>query len=256
MRKFFSLLLPTLAVCLLLAGCGEKLPKPPEFYEIGENSVISLDQFMGAATGTLIQIDKPSEETPDQYIYHYDQVLDVPHLVKTYYEHLLLPEQGFTLTDDTYLPLAEPASFDGLTSELILVRPAVEEKKLFRLVIGWTVEQVCTVNVACIEGAIRQPPKEEPEKAPEPATLVEQIDHMYTYTPAVLGLEGNDLSGYKIFPVEGIMSVDNKACRQFNVYQVREEDQVCVIAGTYLLTLDLQSLYHLDLTTDGVCLLQ
>ena len=256
MRKFFSLTVSVLALCLLLAGCGEKLPKPPEFYEIGENSIISLDQFMGAATGTLIQIEKPTEETPDQYIYHYDQLLDAPHLVKTYYEHLMLPEQGFTLTDDTFLPLEEAASFDGLTGELILVRPAVEEKKLFCLTIGWTVEQVCTVNVSCVDGSIRKPPKEEPQKAPTPATLVEQIDHMYTYSPAALGLEGSNLNSYKIFPVEGIMSVDQKACRQFNVYQVREEDQVSVIAGTYLLTLDLQSLYRLDLATNGVSLLQ
>ena len=258
MRNCFRLLAPTLAVCLLLSGCKDKLPKPPEFYEIDDNSITSLDQFIGAAEGTLIQIEKPTEELPDQFFYHYDQVLDPQDQVRHYYQHLIQPEQGFTLTDDTYLPLEEEADFSKLTGELILVRPAVEEKKLFRLIIGWTAEQVCTVNVGRVDGTIRKPPKEESEavKKPEPATLVEQIDHMYTYTPAELGLEGSDLSAYKIFPVEGIMSVDDKACRQFNIYQVRESENVSTIAGIYLLTLDLQSLYHLDLATNSVSLLQ
>lgn len=255
MRKFSCLLAPMLCLSLLLSGCGKKAPKSPEFYEIGENSVLSLDQFMGEAEGSLIEIEKPTEETPDQYTYYYDEMLDPPGKAEIYYNYLILPEQGFTLTDETYLP-TEEVSFDGMTGELILVRPAVEENKLFRLVIGWTVDAVCTVNVACVDGAIRHPePKEEPP-APEPATLVEQVDHMYTYTPAQLNLEGRDLSSYKIFPVEGIMSVDGKACRQFNVYQVRENENVSVIAGIYLLTLDLQSLYQLDLATSSVTLLQ
>ena len=96
-----------LCLCLLLSGCGKRAPKSPEFYEIGENSVISLDQFMGEAEGTLVELEKPTEETPDQYTYYYDEMLDPPGKAKIYYNHLILPEQGFTLTDETYLPTEE-----------------------------------------------------------------------------------------------------------------------------------------------------
>ena len=238
--------------CLSLASCGgSRAPESPEAYVVGENSAPSLDQFIGEAEGTLTQIDEPTEELPDQYTYHYAEILDTPALVELYYQQMTTEEQGFVLTDADYLVQTEGPDLSKLTGEYILVRPAVEDGKLFRLVLGWTQEGVCSVQVSCVDGAILEPEEEDPE----PATLVEQIEHMYTYEPALLGLEGTSLLEYKVFPVEGIMSVDGRACRQFNIYQVRQPENVSTIVGLYLLTLDLQNLYQLDRATNMVTLL-
>ena len=261
-KKVLLILIPLLllivgglAAAFFIFGNPNAAPKPPKAYEIGENSAPSLDLFLGEAAGTLIKIDKPTEEDPDHYVYHYDQVLDAKGTAQIYYSQLILPEHGFTLVDQTLLPIDTP-DFGGMTGENILVRPAVEEGYLFRIITAFTSEQVCTVDVSCFQGAIQTPPEpEEPEQV-EPATLVEQVDHIFTYTPAQLGLEGTDLHDYKVFPVEGIMSVDGQSCRQFNIYEIREiESNVSSIAGTYLLTLDLQKIYHLDPDTGYVTLL-
>ena len=252
-KKILLILIPVLLLIaaalvyvFVFSGKIERTPKSPDAYVINENSAPSLDLFLGTAEGTLIKIDKPTKEDPDHYTYYYDHVLDAKGTAQTYYSQLILPEQGFTLVDQTLLPIETP-DFDNLTGENILVRPAIQEGQLFRIITAFTSEQVCTVDVSCIPGSIQTPP--EPEE-PEVATLVEQVDHMLTYTPAQLGLEGSDLHEYKVFPVEGIMSVDGRACRQFNVYEIREaEKNVCSIVGTYLLTLDLQELYQLDPNT-------
>ena len=265
-KKILLILIPCLllliaaAVAAFLFFGKSRPPKSPDAYEIGENSAPSLDLFLGEAVGTLVKIDKPTEEDPNHYVYHYDQILDSLGVVRMYYSQLILPEQGFTLVDETFLPSEEEPNWDRMTGELILVRPAVEEGQLFRLIIAYTTEQVCTVDVSCFEGAIQKPPEpEDPEKAPAPkaATLVEQVDHMFTYTPTQLGLEGRDLHEYKVFPVEGIMSVDGRACRQFNIYQLAQtEKNISAIAGTYLLTLDLQNIYMLDPATGCATLLE
>lgn len=249
------LILAALIVVFFVFGKSNRPPKSPKAYEINENSAPSLDLFLGEAEGTLIKIDKPTEEDPAHYVYYYDHVLDAKGTAQTYYAQLILPEHGFTLVDQTLLPIETP-DFGGMTGENMLVRPAVEEGQLFRIITAYTSEQVCTVDVSCVPGAIQTPPEpEEPEEA-EAATLIEQVDHMFTYTPAQLGLEGRDLHEYKVFPIEGIMSVDGRACRQFNIYQIREaEKNVSSIAGTYLLTLDLQNIYHLDPDTGYVTLL-
>ena len=261
-KKILLLLIPILLLIVATVvyvfgpfGKFPAAPKSPKAYKIGENSAPSLDLFLGEAEGSLIKIDKPTEEDPDHYIYYYDHILDAKGTAQTYYSQLILPEQGFTLVDETLLPIETP-DFDKLTGENILVRPAVEEGQLFRIITAHTSEQVCTVDVALIPGAIQTPPEPEELEEPEVATLVEQVDHMFTYTPAQLGLAGSDLHEYKVFPIEGIMSVDGQACRQFNIYEIREaEKNVSSIVGTYLLTLDLQQIYHLDPNTGCATLL-
>ena len=260
-KKTLLILIPVLLLLIAAAVAAffflksDRLPRPPKTYEVEGNSAPSLNLFLGEAEGTLIKIDKPTEEDPAHYVYHYDHVLDAKGTAQTYYSQLILPEQGFTLVDEALLPIETP-DFDKLTGENILVRPAVQEGQLFRIITAYTSEQVCTVDVSCVPGAIQTPPEPEESEEREVATLIEQVDHMFTYTPAQLGLAGTDLHEYKVFPVEGIMSVDGRACRQFNIYEIREaEKNVCSIAGTYLLTLDLQEIYLLDPNTGCASLL-
>lgn len=270
MKKYirFSLLCAVL-LCCLFSGC--KKVDAPIAYELEGNTIPSLDTLIEDGSGKLVKIDEPTSEHPELYVFHYEEIEDPATLVTTYYEQLTSEEYQFVPTDENHQQLSEPPTMDGVSGDIILERTSEnQETRIFQLRLNWTEENLCTVQLCCTDGEIKPP---EPtsnggssgsassnggseEEAPETTTMVDQLNHMYTYTPNELGLEGEDMHAYTIFPVEGIMSVDHISCRQFNVYQRREPENTNVIAGIYLLTLDLNHVYQLHTDTDTVTLLQ
>ena len=267
------------ASCLLLTGC--KKLTPPEQYSLGEQLVPSIDTMMTEGQAKMTAMEEPSEEFPDRYIFHYEKVSDMATLYQSYCDQMTSEEYGFTMTDDHYQQIYNP-DFTTPTGEVILARPAEQKDKLYRIVLGWSPgeqdekdkdkeEEVplttnCTVEIANVDGTVTEtepppPPQQgsssesgpdgaggssvQPEGS-EASTLVDQIQYFYTLSPELLGLEGESLDQYDIFPLEGILSVDGSPCRQMQVYHTKEPEMTNAISGIYLLTLDLKHVYHLD----------
>lgn len=250
--------LPRFGINLLGGGDNEpKLEEPlpkkgVEAYTVGEDTTISLDTVLEEGDGELLAMRSPGKAKEDvdtkfTYIYELNSFAEV---VDRYVDILMGSEQGFYITDETYLIQEERPEFQDAEGALILARPATEEGHVFQLVIGWSqASNNLAVRVSAPEGSISHPKKEEAPSQPEPSNVSLQMEQLRTMTPAQLGLSGTSMDEYTIFPIDGFVKVDSIECRRFNVY---EKGNTGSIAGTYLISTDSQHLYVLDPNTNQV----
>lgn len=228
----------------------EPLPKKGvQEYSVGENIVASLDTVLDeeGSEGELLAMRSPgkkAEEVDNRFTYIYE-LNSFAAVMDRYLDFLLDSEQGFFLTDETYLVLEERPELQDVEGALILARPAGEEEHVFQLVIGWSqASNILAVRVSAPEGAITHPKKEKPENNRiEPSNVSTQLSQLRDMEPAHLGLPGNSMDEYTIFPVDGFVKVNEQDCRRFNVY---EKDKPGSIAGTYLFSVDGEHIYILN----------
>ena len=242
-----------LALCLL-AGCKEKLPDPPERYEIEGDSVFSLDSIMAEGQGTLTSVQTPGEGEEgagQQIAYHYDEMEDPLSLVRTYSDSLI-NDEGFIVTDQDNRELLEPPALEEGDPTLVLERPSQTEGYIFQVAMGWS-ENGCSVQVARLEGEIQMamPAGAGDVEEIEPTVLTDQLAYLYSLPPSRFGLEGESMEEYTIYPVEGLAVIDGVTCRRFNIY-LRRPENTNGILGTYFLSPDRQSLYRLNPESDSV----
>lgn len=247
------LVLPSFGIDLLgSAGQSqeEKLPKKGvQEYVVGENIVASLDTVLDeeGRDGELLAMRSPSkkDEGVDRRFTYIYELTSFSTVMNRYLDLLLDSEQGFYLTDEAYLVQEERPELQDAEGAVLLVRPAVEEGRVFQLAIGWSqTSNNLVVRVSAPEGEITQPKKEEPENnRMEPSNVSTQLSQLRGMEPAHLGLPGNSMDDYTIFPVDGFVKVNDQDCRRFNVY---EKDKPGSIAGTYLFSVDGEHIYVLN----------
>lgn len=255
--------LPRFGINLLGGDSGEEpleepLPKKGvQEYVVGEDSVPSLDTILEEGEGQLIALRSPGKSKGDAstgvddrftYIYELNNFADV---MNRYKNLLTGSEQGFVITDETYLVQEEIPEIQDAEGVFIFVRGAAEEGHLFQLVIGWSKASAnLAVRVSAPEGKISYPKKEvEAPNKSEPSSVSKQMDELRSMSPTHLGLPGNSMEEYTIFPVDGFVKVDGIDCRRFNVYQNGNSGS---IAGTYLLSVDGEHVYVLDPSSNKV----
>lgn len=238
-----------------LGGGDDETGAPPKkgvtAYTIGEDSVPSLDTILEEADGRLIanrgpgKIKEDGEEVEKYtYLYELDHYGDV---VDRYLDLLLGEEQGFTLTDETYLALEERPELEDAEGGVLLVKASVQEAHLFQLALGWSESSdILAVRVAVPEGAIRYP---EPEEEPRPASLAEQMETIRTMTPSRLALPGSSMSEYDVYPVEGFVTIDGMLCRRFNIYELGKTGD---LAGIIFLSGDQQHVFRMDVEDNSI----
>lgn len=76
-------------------------------------------------------------------------------------------------------------------------------------------------------------------------TVDEAIAHFETLDPAALGLEGEDMSAYELYPTEKAVPVDGLPCLKITVYKETEAGTNEPV-GTFLLARDGTAVYRLD----------
>lgn len=252
--------LPRFGINLMGGGdsseVGDPLPKKGlEAYTIEEDTTISLDTVLEEGDGELIANRGPGKKPTMQdepgviserytYIYELTAPADV---VNRYLDIMLGAEQGFSLTDETYLVQEERPELVNEEGALILARASTQENHLFQIVIGWSAASGnLAVRVSAPEGALSFP---EPEEEPEPASLDEHMAQLKAMNPAQLGLSGSSMDEYEIYAMEGFVTVDGIDCRRFTIYPKGETGS---IAGIFLISSDKQHFYQLDQTTNAV----
>lgn len=243
----------------------EPIPKKGvETYTVGADTVPSLDTVLVEGDGELIALRSPGKSKGDSstgvddrftYIYELNSFADI---MNRYLDVLMGSEQGFYITDESYVVQEERPELQDAEGVLILARNAAaaegaeaETSRVFQLVIGWSQSSAnLAVRVSTAEGKISFPKKEsEAGKAPEPSSVSMQMEELRGMAPAHLGLSGNSMDEYTIFPVDGFVKVDGLDCRRFNVY---ESDNPGSIAGVYLFSVDGEHVYVLDPSTNNV----
>ena len=263
--------LPRFGINLLGGGEEDPLEEPlpkkgVETYAIGENTAPSLDTVLEEGDGELIMLRTPgryftdgSNEVDERYTYIYE-LNSFAEVMDRYLDVLMSSEQGFYITDDTYLVQEERPELLDSAGALILARNAVvpedEEpggNQVFQLVIGWSEASAnLAVRVSTAAGKISFPKKETAggsSSASEPSSVSMQMEQLRNMSPAHLGLPGSSMDNYTILPVDGFVKVNEQDCRRFNVY---ENNKPGTIAGTYFFSVDQEHIYVLNPSDNSV----
>ena len=237
------------AVCLLV-GCGSKAPDPPGDYTLGGDSVQSLN----AVLGEDVQWQITAAQTPETQaaasssaasggdetcLYTYEKLETAGQSVQKYVEKLTEEADGFQIVDETETA-AEPPDYTAESGSVALAKTASETGKVLRLDISWTATD-CQIVVTRPEGEVSA---DTPEA--EPMTNDDAVRYMQGLSPAALGLSGDSMADYSVYPMEGGVLVDGMLCLKLQIYPPRVEGQANAIAGTYLLTGDRAHIYLLE----------
>ena len=240
MRNKVGIFLSAALMLALLTACGDKKEEAPAVYAVGEDQVVSLDSIIDEGEALLASVEAPTEAAAEagveSYTYHYNQMEDPALMAAEYIGVLRGGEQGFNVTDQENRMLADEPELETLTGTVILekmsaVEPAEgESKKIFQVVVAWS-EFALAIQVSHQEGTILPPLEEETEEPAQPKALTE------------LGLEGDDMHDYTVYPKTGWVLVDSFSCRELNIYLEDALDGTNVFMGTFYLSSDLQHLY-------------
>lgn len=254
MKKLTKVLLLALLALCLLSACKKK-EAPLESYTLGEDEVVSLDSILTEGEAILASIDAPTdravaEKLDTAHTYHYRQMEDPAALAERYIQTLRSSEQGFVPIDTENRRTREEPVTDILVGSVILGKAAAaaseeEGDRFLRVVVGWS-EYAVAVQVAYMGGKILsapEPEKSAEEEAPQPTAVTKQMEYFNTIDPGRLGLEGDDMRDYMVFPQQGWVLIDGASCRVLNVYLQDVRTATNVYMGTFYLGSDLSVLY-------------
>lgn len=234
MRKYIKAAAFLLMLPLVLAGCGAK--EPPENYtvgESGEDTVPSLNVLVPTE-----EVQWSTEEGEDGTTsYQYTDLTSGAETAQTYTKALEDVYDFTALSQDGKEFLEEP-DFSADSGDILLAKESQSGSGLFQVALSWG-ETSCTVTPSYDQEA--QLPSEESSAM----TLDEAAEYLKSFSPATLGLEGADMSGYDVLPEEGVAMLDQMPCICLNVYK-KEDHQYC---ATYLIAEPNRQVYRLDRNT-------
>ena len=121
-----------------------------------------------------------------------------------------------------------------------------ESKKILQVVVAWS-EFSLAIQTSHQEGTILPPLEEEKEEPAQPKALTEQLEYFNGLNPEELGLEGDDMHDYTVYPKTGWVLVDSFSCRELNIYLEDALNGTNVFMGTFYLSSDLQRLWRIFL---------
>lgn len=262
MKKQTKLFLLVLAALCLLTACKKK-DNSLEVYSLGENeadNVVALDSILDEGEAILASIDAPTdaaiaERLDVSHTYHYRKMEDPALLADRYIRILRGSEQGFVPIDAENRKTVDEPVTNTLAGTVILGKAAAATtesggSRILRVVVGWS-EYAVAVQVAYVDGKIlsapkQEKPKEEEEETPRPSSVSEQMEYFNSLDPRKLGLEGDNMQDYMVYPQQGWVLVDGVSCREMRVYLQDIQTATNVYMGSYYLSSDMSQIYRKD----------
>ena len=253
----------------------DKLTKRADIYKVGSDEIVSLESAVEEGMVKRNSVETPiidedtTMEDMTQFTYHYREVNDTPSKVAATYVDLLCgEEQGFIVTDEEHHEVEEEPDMTTTLGSVILAKVSAdtvaageeggeEEEdsgdaeaavdKLVEVIVAWS-EKAVAVRVSQVEGTILPPvvPPDPAEIQREPLALQAQLEYFNNLDPAKLGLPGDFMSEYRIYPGEGLVRVSGEPCRVLNVYLTDLPAGTNTFMGTYYLSTDNSKVFKLD----------
>lgn len=116
--------------------------------------------------------------------------------------------------------------------------------------ITWS-EGQCVVTADEEEGMVTSPPRETPSGNGGSLSVRGAQARLEAMTPAELGLSGESMEEYNVFPIDGVEMVDGVACITLYVYSDGGENGN-EFMGSYLMSIDGAHLYQVNPVTDEI----
>lgn len=262
-------------------------PKPPELpteLKVGDVSVPGMT-LEADESGAKAELAKT-------ITYTYTDLIDAGAAAKTYTDQLRAADPAFSVVDEEFVR-TDPPDFTTPEGMVLLARnlpkPAPEEESappeeestppegegsaspeesaspapeeteppvddtpnyVITVRITWS-EGQCVVTADEEEGQVTSPP---PEPGPGPSVTIrgaqERIEAM---NPAELGLPGDTMDVYEVFPRDGVEMVDGLACIRLDIYGGERGNQ---FMGSYLMSINGEHLYQIDPVTSTIKVLK
>lgn len=159
--------------------------------------------------------------------------------INNYAAALCSSDEGFVLVSDSWRPLdIQQTNYSDtqVPGELILARNATSEAadgRVFQIKLSWG-QGNCTAEVSCPEGKILD----------EDMSIQDEAGYLETLSPSELGLSGDSMDDYRIYPQEGTVLIDGKVYRKFTVYSIDPNTKTNKFEGSFLV--DGHKLFKLD----------
>lgn len=264
MKKHTIVMLLLSAALCLLSAC-KKEETALTVYALGEtdeDNVVALDTILGEDEAILASIDEPTdvavtEGLDDLYhTYHYRKMADPAAVAGRYVSLLLSEEQGFTAIDMENHKLVDPPVTDTLLGTVAMGKKAADNeeagRRIVRVLVGWS-EYSVAVQVAYISGSILPPVVEEEagdgdgeSSTPQATGVKDQAEYVYSLDPKQLGLEGDNMRDYYVYPQQGWVMVNDVECREIMVYRMNPQTAINEVVGTFYLSSDLTQMFKKD----------
>lgn len=233
----------------------------PEGSEEAKEDTKDDDGEEGMAEPQILPLDTVA-------VYEYKGV--TPTALDSYLDALLAESEGFVLVDEEYneqetRPVfavaesseeaAEGDEKDKDDKEEAESKPVLQdgtallarennaesaEGRLFQLRLTWTADDLCTVEVSC-------PQAEFPTESLMNSSGA--LSYIKSQRPSDLGLPGESMDEYNIYNQDGVLVIDGRVYRKFNVYEPDERTGVNAYVGEYLISGDGRSIFKRDSLT-------
>lgn len=130
--------------------------------------------------------------------------------------------------------------------------PEVEEpvRMVLTVRITWS-EGQCVVTADEEEGMVTSPPREPSSGSNGSLSVRGAQARLEAMTPEELGLSGESMEEYNVFPIDGVEMVDGVACITLYVYSDGGENGN-EFMGSYLMSIDGAHLYQVNPVTDEI----
>lgn len=234
---------------------GEKKPEEPEpeqpietpaVYTFGETTIPALPVLSEEVLVYSPEPPEPAEgeEAVTAVTYRYEGYTDPRGMLAGYAGLLTAADIGFVYVDDT-LTTTEAPDYEAETGTATLAKSvAGDEETVMSIQLEWTAE-IGTLVTDTMAGRIRSP-------RPDTMTLLEAEDYVRGMNPADLGLSGETMDEYNIYPLAGSVLVDGNLCLHISVYSVDESSGANEIAGEYFIAADKSHIYRRDAVSGKV----
>lgn len=250
---------------------------PPE-YQVGDETVAGM---------TLGADESEAKAVPAKtVVYTYVDLADAGKAAETYVSQLSAADPRFYVVDEEFVRTDRP-DFTAREGTVLMARniviekpessPAPEESaeggedqnaensaqptptpeptaqpeeepgRVLTVKIEWS-EGQCVVTADEAEGKVTTRPRT-PQGSVGGGGMGQQAakDYLKSLNPAQLGLSGQSMENYEILVNDGTVFVNDLPCHRINIY-----DEYDVIMGCFLIALDGQHMYRLDVETNQV----
>lgn len=85
-----------------------------------------------------------------------------------------------------------------------------------------------------------------------PKNLTEQLEYFNSLSPEVLGLPGDSMSEYRVYPADGWVRVNGISCRKMTVYLLELPEETNTYLGAFYLSSDMSQVYKQNDETGAI----
>lgn len=202
----------------------------------GDDAATSTDD---GATADDTAGDDETATVPMTDYYDYQMLKSAKDCAKSYAELLMGGENPFELAVDAANPTAEEADYTADAGIVLLNRMSVNGEKLLLCVqVEWGATS-CLITLYEKEGQTQS----EMMKGAGSLSFTSAVKSIRQLKPSELGLPGDSMDAYSIYPGPGLITVEGQPCLTVNIYS-KNAQQTNQYMGTYFVADNLSAIYR------------